>query len=169
MFPDDPKYIDWSKEASDKREREQESWLKRTGFDNWNDYLKQHNKWKKTKKYLKIRKLNDGFLYKIFARNAYLGIWIKDNKSFVISRHKWGRNYLFEEYHWDTGEPFGSVKPFYKIGKCPFDLDEIFKPLRREDGGKAFNFHLNKNSEKKLLDYLNKMKEKILIKNKDIF
>jgi len=62
--------------------------------------------------YIKIDDLKDGFLYFIYARNSYFGIWKAKNKSFIISRFKFNFNYLFEEYHWDTGEPFGTVKPF---------------------------------------------------------
>jgi len=70
--------------------------------------------------YLKMDSLSDGYAYKIFARNAYVGIWLAHKKSFLIARYKCGPNpYLFEEYHWDSDPRFGTVKPLELIEKCP--------------------------------------------------
>lgn len=69
--------------------------------------------------YLKINELKEGYLYRIRARNAKFGIWIKEVKGFIISRHKFGYNYLFIEYHYDTGPPFGTVFPIEEIEKVP--------------------------------------------------
>ena len=72
------------------------------------------------------------YVYLIDARNANVGIYDEEQKGFVISRHKFKSNFLFVEYHWDTGEPFGTVKP----------LKELFE----YDGGVT---------DKEKLDYLN--------------
>ncbi len=75
--------------------------------------------------YLKINELKDGWTYRIFARNAYIGIWQQEEKGFIISRFKFEHNYLFVEDHWDTGAPHGTVKPFFEIEKAPLKKDEL--------------------------------------------
>jgi hypothetical protein len=99
--------------------------------------------------YLKMEDLKDGWSYQICARNAHIGIWIASLKGFLISRHKFELNYLFVEYHWDTGPPHGTVKPFFEIENAPFgsgDLsDELEMPRYLE-----------------ILDYLNHLSERFL-------
>lgn len=56
-----------------------------------------------------MRKLKNHWLYKIVARNAGMGIWITKRKSFLISRWKFRDNFLFEEFHYVTGPPFGTA------------------------------------------------------------
>ena len=34
---------------------------------------------------------------------------------FMILREKFGRLFLDVEYHWDTGHPFGTAKPFIQL------------------------------------------------------
>ena len=70
--------------------------------------------------YLKMPELKDGWLYRIHARNADLGIWFAGNESFVISRFKFGRNFIFEEYHWDC-ESFATARPIRELERAPFD------------------------------------------------
>jgi len=79
-----------------------------------------------SKDYIKITELKDGYSYKIFARNAYVGVWNKSKNGFLISRYKVGsKPYLFYEYHWDWDDTIGTAKPLEEIEKCPFsDLSE---------------------------------------------
>jgi len=67
------------------------------------------------KNYIPMEKCKDGWLYRIDARNANLGIYNATKKTFYIRRDKWGFIHLFEEYHWDTGEPYGTAKPLEEI------------------------------------------------------
>lgn len=67
------------------------------------------------KGFIPIEKLKDRCTYYIRARNASIGIWIAEANSFLISRWKFGRNYLFEEIHFDASHSFGTVKPFYVV------------------------------------------------------
>lgn len=83
--------------------------------------------------YLKMEDLKQGYLYRVVCRNADFGIWDSEQKGFVIRRIKFGDIFLFTEYHWDTGAPFGTAKPIAEIEKAPFD-----------------NFE----QEQKILDYL---------------
>jgi len=71
--------------------------------------------------YLKPKELRNGHLYLISARNARIGIWCKELGGFVISRHKFGDNFVFVEYHWDLGGQFGTVKPIQHLEKAPFN------------------------------------------------
>lgn len=71
--------------------------------------------------YLGMADLKDQYSYKIFARNAYVGVWMKMEKAFLISRYKFSlQSYMFFEYHWDAGEPFGTVKTTGVDRKMPF-------------------------------------------------
>ncbi len=88
--------------------------------------------------YLKIEILKNCFVYQIFARNAYIGVWIETEKSFMISRYKVGCNpYISFEYHWDAyiedifisgvEKQFkGTSKPLKLIEEFPFDLKEKY-------------------------------------------
>ena len=76
--------------------------------------------------------LHQGVLYIIDARNAYLGVWNSSTSSFQIARVRYIRRlrqgkmnweargaYLFEEKHWDAGEPLGSAKPLVFVEQVP--------------------------------------------------
>jgi DNA-directed RNA polymerase subunit RPC12/RpoP len=56
-----------------------------------------------------MKNLKDKWLYKIVARNAGVGIWEAKRKAFVISRYKFKDNFLFEEFHYAKGPPFGTA------------------------------------------------------------
>ena len=86
-----------------------------------------------------------GRLYRINARRIGLGLFVEARRGFIGIREKWDRRYLFLEYHWDTGEPFGTVCPIALLEDTPpggvplveqFAFCEECKgPLhRREDG-----------------------------------
>ncbi|XZE17494.1 hypothetical protein SH449x_002768 [Pirellulaceae bacterium SH449] len=72
-----------------------------------------------------IDKCIDGWLYRIYSRNLNLGVYREHDKGFVGIRQKFGHRFLFAEYHWDTGEPFGTANPLEAICECPIkDLRE---------------------------------------------
>lgn len=74
----------------------------------------------------KMEKLKPNFLYRIKARNAYLGVWMPEKQGFVILRNKFGSEYPFVEYHWDTGAPYGTVVPEEELIKFPIDVQGEF-------------------------------------------
>jgi len=94
--------------------------------------------------YIKIKDLKHGYLYKIIARNAYCGIWIKDTKVFMISRHKFGDNFIDFEYHYDMID-FATAQPIEEIEITPFGEDLL--DYMEE--------------EQKILDYLNNWEDKL--------
>lgn len=72
-----------------------------------------------------LNECRDGYLYEINARNAGMGIFDANEKGFVIARTKFSEIYLFVEYHFDTGAPFGTVTPLKEVEKAPdFSSDE---------------------------------------------
>lgn len=94
---------------------------------------------------ISIEKCKDGWLYIIYARNSYIGIYKASKKSFIISRTKFKAHFIYEEDHWETGKPFGTAKPLKELFKVPENI-------------------IN-SSEKELLEYLdnayNEKKEEI--------
>jgi len=90
-------------------------------FELWKDIRDSDN-------YLQMDELDKRSIYFISARNSHFGIWNSNNKSFIISRCKFDNNYLFEEYHWDTGEPFGTVKPLTLLKVVPAEICRILSP-----------------------------------------
>jgi len=60
-----------------------------------------------------------GTVYRIKSRNLSIGVFNSENKGFIGIRNKFGCNYLFTEYHWDTGAPFGTACPFEALEPVP--------------------------------------------------
>jgi len=58
-----------------------------------------------------IDQCEDRRLYKIDSRNLSYGVYRAATKGFIGIRTKFCDRFLFEEYHWDTGEPHGTVRP----------------------------------------------------------
>lgn len=112
------------------------------------ELIKFDRKMLKNTDYLKMEHLKDSYCYKIYARNAYVGVWKEQQKAFMISRYKVGGTpYIFDEYHWDTNDeenfPFGTVKPLELIEKFPFELQENY----------------NDTEEQIILNYLDELEE----------
>lgn len=63
-----------------------------------------------------------GFLYLLAARNLSLGVYDEGTKGFIGVREKFRRRYLDVEFHWDTGEPFGTASPIKELDKLPAGL-----------------------------------------------
>lgn len=88
----------------------------------------------KTPYWIKLYNCQHGFLYHIAARNFCLGVFNESTKSFFGIRYKFGNQYIDDEYHWDTGEPYGTAKPLQLLGKSPFpdisDPDQLFEWLQ---------------------------------------
>lgn len=74
--------------------------------------------------YLLIEDCKPGYLYFIQARNFAIAVYDEKKKGFVGLREKFGSEYLATEYHWDTGEPFGTAHPIEELEKAPFEGTE---------------------------------------------
>ena len=70
-------------------------------------------------KYIALAECVDRGVYRISSRNLSIGVYQKETKGFIGIRTKFGARYLATEFHWDTGEPFGTVTPIAQIGVLP--------------------------------------------------
>ena len=50
-------------------------------------------------------------LYRINSRNLTCGIYNQANGGFYGIRTKFDSRFVFAEYHWDNGPPYGTVRP----------------------------------------------------------
>src|ERR1019366_2259907 len=60
------------------------------------------------------------------------GVFRATTKGFVGIREKFCNEYLFEEYHWDNGPPFGTVMPQLFLEVCP--LSDLRESIGSFDG-----------------------------------
>lgn len=87
----------------------------------------------------KMTDCKERYLYRIHSRNLKLGVF-HSKGAFLGIREKFGSRYLFDEYHWDQGPPFGTVKPLQELNRVPDEVgaierdnEELFKYLEREE------------------------------------
>lgn len=73
-------------------------------------------------KYLIIEECEHGRLYKIKSRNLSLGVYDENAKGFIGIRTKFGSRFLFTEYHYDTGAPFGTAWPIEALDLVPSEI-----------------------------------------------
>ena len=79
---------------------------------------------------ISLQDCKHGYTYRIDSRNLSIGVFNQQTKGFVGIREKFGNEFLFAEFHWDTGEPFCTVEPQEEIEKCPIeDLRESLEPI----------------------------------------
>jgi hypothetical protein len=66
--------------------------------------------------YIPLDECKEGYVYFLHSRNLSVGVF--DGRSgFIGIRSKFESTYLFTEYHWDTGAPYGTVRPKQELGK----------------------------------------------------
>jgi len=99
----------------------------------------------KPQDYIAQDNCKQGYLYKINSRNLSYGVY-DGKQGFIGIREKFGSKYLFTEYHYDQGAPYGTVFPEKELEKIPdgIELCEYF-PSEQESGLKM---------NKTLFDYL---------------
>lgn len=85
-----------------------------------------------TAHYLRMGELLDGRAYLVHCRNAHIGVWKATERAFAIRREKFGRTYLFDEYHWDN-DAFPTAKPFVQLQDEVPDADLLGFLERLED------------------------------------
>lgn len=69
-----------------------------------------------------IGKCQHGWLYRIHSRNLGFGVFNRMTYGFTGIREKFGHEYLFEEYHHDTGAPYGTATPSEELEQVPVEL-----------------------------------------------
>ncbi len=76
-----------------------------------------------------LEECKHGYLYKLYSRNLDYGVYNAAKKGFTGIRIKFGSRYLFTEYHWDTGAPYGTAKAVSEVKQCPINnLNEGANP-----------------------------------------
>lgn len=58
----------------------------------------------------------DRRVYRVRSRNLVVGAWRAETRGFIGIREKFGALYLFEEYHTETGPPFGTAFAIQDLG-----------------------------------------------------
>lgn len=91
--------------------------MSKKNFDDW-VCTKDIEDW------IPLEKCIDGNVYLISARNGSVGVYNEEKKAFYLARRKFGDTFLFPEFHWDTGAPYGTAKPLEDLGKSPNFADE---------------------------------------------
>lgn len=71
------------------------------------------------KPHIPLRSCIDGHVYRIDSRNLSYGVFHAAVEGFTGIRNKFGWNYLFTEFHWDQGPPYGTVTPLEDLGPLP--------------------------------------------------
>ena len=74
-----------------------------------------------------VEDIEVGCAYVIHARNGGVGVAVQDDHgaiSYVLHREKFGDHYLFTEWDWDNGPPFGTAIPLRKLDVEPPEDDE---------------------------------------------
>lgn len=69
--------------------------------------------------HIPLRSCIDGHVYKIYSRNLDVGVFHAEVEGFTGIRNKFGWNYLFTEFHYDQGPPYGTVSPLEDLGPLP--------------------------------------------------
>jgi len=116
---------------------EEEEWLGTLTLADWPSVLRpdkgsvgwrydkmNHDIWDLLDPRVPIEKCRTGVLYKIHCRNSNCGIWRPEERGFEIARTKFDSTYLFVEYHWDTGQPFGTARPYEVLDELPDFADD---------------------------------------------
>jgi hypothetical protein len=70
------------------------------------------------KDYIKLADCKKGHLYKIHSRNLSLGVY-DGKEGFIGVREKFNDLFLFTEFHFDQGPPYGTVFPKEDLGPIP--------------------------------------------------
>ncbi len=80
----------------------------------------------------------EGGFYRISSRNLSFGVFVKEWSGFIGVREKFFCEFLFTEFHHDTGPPFGTVVPKEYLGQCPIaplieNNPELFSWLKEQE------------------------------------
>jgi len=59
-----------------------------------------------------------------YSRNLAIGVFDGSNDGFTGTREKFGRRYLFTEYHSDQAPPYSTTYPLEEPEACPEPISE---------------------------------------------
>lgn len=72
--------------------------------------------------WISLDECENGVIYELRSRNLWVGVFKEKTKGFIGIRRKFDSEYLFTEYHHDTGPPFGTARPVRVLGRVPKDM-----------------------------------------------
>lgn len=73
--------------------------------------------------YIPVEECKIRGIYRIHSRNLYVGVFTGNMNGFIGIRCKFDDSFLFTEYHYDNGPPYGTVKPKELIGLLPDNVE----------------------------------------------
>jgi hypothetical protein len=85
------------------------------------DKIKEYEFNQAREDFIPLNRCKKGFLYKIHSRNLGVGVF-NGKDGFIGIRTKFGNKFLFTEYHWDTGAPYGTAKPLEELCSLPDNI-----------------------------------------------
>lgn len=65
--------------------------------------------------YIPLAECKHGWRYLLDSRNLRTGVYDQKTRGFTGIRVKFDSVFLFTEYHWDTGVPYGTAKPLQEL------------------------------------------------------
>ena len=79
-------------------------------------------------------------VYFVRSRNLVAAVWDGHIKptGFIGIREKFGNRYLFKEFHWDDGPPYGTVKPIELIATVPEEIELVEHFFRDGKHGEGY-------------------------------
>jgi hypothetical protein len=63
-------------------------------------------------------------VYRVHSRNLVVAVW-NGSSGFIGIRHKFDDSFLFTEYHYDDGPPYGTLKPIELITILPEGIEIV--------------------------------------------
>lgn len=88
------------------------------------------------REYISLEECVDRGVYSIKSRNLSVGVYRAEVQGFIGIRLKFNDRFLFTEYHYDTGAPYGTVWPKEQIGMLPDNID--CRELEKHEFGDSF-------------------------------
>jgi hypothetical protein len=64
----------------------------------------------------------DRYTYRIASRNLLFGVFRAATGGFLGLRNKFSHIYIFEEYHWEASETYGTVQPIEELEILPEEI-----------------------------------------------
>lgn len=98
-----------------------------------------------------MRALEHGRVYRIQSRNLITGVWRGSSQGFIGIREKFGSEYLFEEYHHETGAPFGTASAIYPL--------DITVPEAEQNEDSTALFDLLKEHDQPIIEEIRRLDE----------
>lgn len=75
----------------------------------------------------------DRGIYLINSRNLRIGVYVATRQAFIGIRKKFGDRYLFAEFHYECGPPYGTVRPQTLLAAMPENGIQLVEGWQEDD------------------------------------